>query len=226
MTFSIAAVCQRTGELGLAVTTSSVCVGARVGRIGPNCVVFSQARTDPRLHADALEAFAASNDAMAALEAMKAAATGLHWRQLGVLARTGEGVHFTGESCLPCCGGMAVNGLLALGNFLGSEEVLPSIIEGASREADPLAERLINALEAGLAAGGEMDPIQSAAVMILGADGLYNADLRVDKSAEPLSDLASLWQDWQPKAAAYRIRALSPDDALPSSEVEHGGASA
>ena len=220
MTFSIAAVCQRSGQIGYAVTTSSVCVGARCGQIGPDCVVFSQARTDPRLHANGLAAYAASNSADAALQAMKEAAVSLHWRQLGILTRSAEVAHFTGESCLPCCGGLGGAGSLALGNFLGSEDVLPAMVEGAANAAAPLAERLLAALAAGQEAGGERDPLQSAALKVLGADHLYDADLRVDKSVDPIADLAALWQDWKPKATAYRTRALAPDDAPPSSAVE------
>ncbi|MEM8840667.1 MAG: DUF1028 domain-containing protein [Pseudomonadota bacterium] len=224
MTFSIAAICDRTGQIGYAVTTSSVCVGARVGRIGPDCVVFSQARTDPRLHEIGIAAHAARPGAEAAVHAMRQAATGLHWRQLGVLSRSGDGAHYTGDSCLGFQGGMAERGCLALGNFLGSAGVLPAMIAASSPGAPPLAERLIAGLRAGQAAGGENDPLQSAALKILGSDGLYDVDLRIDKSADPIEDLDSLWRDWQPKAAAYRVRAVSPDAAPSSSQVEHHGA--
>jgi uncharacterized Ntn-hydrolase superfamily protein len=222
MTFSIGAICERTGRIGHAVTTSSVCVGARVGRIGHDCVVFSQARTDPRLHTPGLEAFARTGNVDIALQAMKDAASSPHWRQLGILARGGDAAHFTGESCLPSCGGLVGAGCLALGNFLGSDRVLPAMVDAAADDGAPLAERLIRALQAGLAAGGENDPLQSASLQVLGEDGLFEADLRVDKSVVPLDHLAELWSDWAPKAAAYRTRALTPDAAPPSSEVEHG----
>lgn len=221
MTFSIAAVCERTGHLGYAVTTSSVCVGARVGLLADNCVVFSQARTDPRLHAPGAAEFARSNSAEAAIKAMKSAGTFLHWRQLGVLSRTGESAHHTGSSCLPVSGGLAGKNCLALGNFLASEDVLPAMIDGVLADtAAPLGDRLLRALKAGADAGGENDPLQSAAIRVLGADDLIDTDIRVDKSTDPLAELHDLMQDWAPKAAAYRVRALTPDAAPPSSEVE------
>jgi len=224
MTFSIAAVCERTGQLGYAVTTSSVCVGARVGLLARDCVVFSQARTDPRLHAPGAAAFERSNSAEAAIDAMKSSGTFLHWRQLGILSRTGEAAHHTGSSCLPVSGGLRGTNSLALGNFLASEDVLPAMIGGVLSDTDlPLADRLLNALQAGADAGGENDPLQSGAIRVLGADDLVDTDIRVDKSTAPLSELRDLLRDWAPKAAAYRVRALTPDEAPPSSQVEGAG---
>jgi uncharacterized Ntn-hydrolase superfamily protein len=220
MTFALAGVCPETGQIGCAVTTSSVCVGARCGRVGPDCVVFSQARTDPRLHQVGLDAYAGAGDAQAAIAAMKAAASSPHWRQLGILDRSGAALHFTGASCLPSCGGLAGQGCLALGNYLASDEVLPALVHGFETTEGALAKRLIAGLAAGLAAGGERDPLQSAALLIYGDQTFPNADLRIDKSTSPIGDLDLLWQDWEPKADAYRVRALTPDAAPPSHEVE------
>jgi uncharacterized Ntn-hydrolase superfamily protein len=220
MTFALAGLCRESGQIGCAVTTSSVCVGARCGRVAADCVVFSQARTDPRLHQVGLDAHARTGDPAAAIEAMKAAATSLHWRQLGILDRSGTALHFTGESCLPSCGGLAGSDCLALGNYLGSDEVLPSMIQGFEITAGSLAKRLIAGLEAGLSSGSELDPLQSAALLIYSGETFAYADLRVDKSPNPIADLDLLWRDWEPKADAYVIRTLDPDSAIPSREVE------
>ena len=220
MTFAVAGVCEETGQLGCAVTTSSVCVGARCGQVGPNCVVFSQARTDPRLHRFGLEAHERSGDAAFALEAMKLAATSLHWRQLGVLDRDGYSVSYTGKSCLPSCGGLSGKNCLALGNYLASDEVLPAMTRAFEATDGPLAARLIAALDAGLEAGGERDPLLSASLKVYADLVFAYADLRIDKSTTPLSDLRLLWDDWAPKADSYVVRALDPDAAPPSSLVE------
>lgn len=220
MTFSLAGICRETGQIGCAVTTSSVCVGARCGRVGPDCVVLSQARTDPRLHQIGLDAHVRTGDPDATLAAMQAAATSLHWRQLGVLDRNGTARHFTGASCLPSCGGLAGRNCLALGNYLAGDGVLPAMVGAFETTAGPLAERLIAGLAAGLAAGGELDPLQSSALLVFGDDAFAYADLRIDKSTTPIADLELLWQDWAPKAEPYRVRALDPDSALPSREVE------
>ena len=220
MTFSLAGRCTETRQIGFAVTTSSVCVGARVGAVAEGCVVFSQARTDPRLHDVGLAAWRATRKADVALVAMQAAAKAPHWRQLGVLAATGPGVFVTGASCLPECGGLSGDNSLALGNFLGSADVLPALVETFEHTDGTLAMRLITAMLAGEAAGSERDPLQSAAIVVFGDEDLKDVDLRVDASATPLDDLAALVRDWLPKAAAYRLRALDPDNAPSSSEVE------
>lgn len=220
MTFSLAGRCRDTGQIGFAVATSSVCVGARVGAVTDGCVVFSQARTDPRLHDVGIAAWHETRDATKTLNAMHSAAVAPHWRQLGVLAQTGAGVHLTGGSCLPECGGEVGAHSLAVGNFLGSPDVLPALVDTFEATLGVLAYRLIAAMLAGEAAGSERDPLQSACVVVLGADNLRDVDLRVDASENPLSDLAVLLEDWLPKADAYRLRAVDPDAAPSSSEVE------
>lgn len=222
MTYSLAGRDPATGEIGFAVTTSSVCVGARVGAITDGCVVFSQARTDPRLHRVGLNAFDATQDPSQALGAMKEAATAPHWRQLGVLAATGPGLHHTGASCMDVAGGSTGPDCLAIGNFLGSKQVLPEMVRAFEGTSGPLSLRLMAGMLAGEAAGSERDPLQSAAIVVLGAQSLKDVDLRIDASTTPLQELETLLQAWLPKADAYRLRALDPDAAPPSSEIEHG----
>lgn len=220
MTFSLAGRCTQTGRIGFAVATSSVCVGARVGAIADGCVVFSQARTDPRLHAVGITAWQRTQDAAKTLDAMREAATSPHWRQLGILTAEGTPLHHTGASCLDHCGGLEGANSLALGNFLGSADVLPEMIRAFEQASGSLEDRLQAGMLAGEAAGSEREPLQSAALKVLGAEGLMDADLRVDFSTDPLKDLGILWTDWAPKAAAYRLRAIDPDSAPSSAEVE------
>lgn len=221
MTYSLAGRDPETGEIGYAVTTSSVCVGARVGAVGEGCVIFSQARTDPRLHQVGLETWKETASVEATLTAMHSAATAPHWRQLGVLPMLGDPLHHTGESCLGVAGGLPGTDCLALGNFLGSDEVLPEMVRVFETTAGSLAIRLIAAMQAGEAAGSERDPLQSAAIVVLGTERLKDVDLRVDSSSSPLQDLSDLLIAWLPKASAYRLRALDPDAAPPSSEIEN-----
>jgi uncharacterized Ntn-hydrolase superfamily protein len=220
MTFSLAGRCTETGRIGFAVATSSVCVGARVGAIVDGCVVFSQARTDPRLHAVGIAAWQKSKDAAETLAAMRAAATAPHWRQLGILTSKGAPLHYTGASCLDHCGGFEGANSLSFGNFLGSADVLPEMVRAFEEATGPLEERLQTGMLAGEAAGSEREPLQSAALKVLGDEGLMDADIRVDFSTDPLKDLGVLWRDWAPKAAAYRLRAVDPDAAPSSAEVE------
>jgi len=221
MTYSLAGRDRETGDIGFAVTTSSVCVGARVGAVTDGCVVFSQARTDPRLHTVGMRKWAETQDAEQTLTAMKDAAVALHWRQLGVLPMTGPARHFTGSSCMESSGGLAGQDCLALGNFLGTDEVLPAMVQGFEGASGHLAVRLMAGMRAGEAAGSERDPLQSATVVVLGADSLKDADLRIDSSTTPLQDLTELLTAWLPKAPAYRVRATDPDSAESSSIIEH-----
>ncbi|QYX56177.1 DUF1028 domain-containing protein [Roseovarius sp. SCSIO 43702] len=221
MTFSLAGRCLETGRLGYVVATSSVCVGARVGAISRDCVVFSQARTDPRLHQIGIKGFDASGgNPDAALRAMRDAAVAPHWRQLGVLPRNGDPAHHTGSSCLDHCGAAVGKDALALGNFLGSATVLPAMIDAFTAANGDLAERLLAGIRAGEAAGSEREPLQSASLVVMGADELCDVDLRIDRSEDPIMEMGELLADWLPKAPAYRIRALDPDNAPSSAEVE------
>lgn len=220
MTYSLAGRCPETGRIGFAVTTSSVAVGARVGAVLPGCVVFSQARTDPRLHRVGLRAFENGADAAGVLEAMQGAAHAPHWRQLGVLTMEGEALHHTGNSCLDHTGGLAGTDCLAIGNFLGSAEVLPEMVRGFETATGTLEQRLLAGMLAGEAAGSERDPLQSASLVVMDPDELKDTDLRIDDSKTPLQDLAALYAAWAPKADAYKLRAIDPDSAPSSSVVE------
>ncbi len=222
MTFSLAGRCPDTGQLGYIVATSSVCVGARVGAIAPGVVIFSQARTDPRLNAIGLAAWhQAPGDAEGALKAMREASVALHWRQLGVFPMHGAPAHHTGTSCLGHCGAQVGAHSLALGNFLGTERVMPAMIFSFESGSGPLSSRLLTAIRAGEAAGSEREPLQSASLVVLGRDELKEVDLRVDLAADPLARMGDLLEDWLPKAGAYRIRAIDPDNAPSSTEVEN-----
>lgn len=220
MTYSLGGRCPQTGRIGFAVATSSVCVGARVGAVTEGCVVFSQARTDPRLHAVGLDAWRATRSAEITLGKMRQTATAQHWRQLGVLPMHGQAVHHTGSSCLDHCGGVVGSDCLALGNFLGGADVLAEMVRGFEEASGSLAEKLLAGMLAGQAAGSEREPLQSAALAVLGDAGLMDADLRIDISSDPLGELCALWRDWAPKAPAYRLRAMDPDSAQSSVEVE------
>ena len=220
MTYSLAGRCPETDRIGFAVATSSVAVGARVGAVLPGCVVFSQARTDPRLHRVGLRAFEVGADAAGVLEAMRTAAHAPHWRQLGVLTMQGDGVHHTGTSCLEHADGLTGTDCLAIGNFLGSAEVLPEMVRGFEEGSGTLEQRLLAGMLAGEAAGSERDPLQSAFLVVMGPDELKDTDLRIDDSRTPLQDVAALYADWAPKSEAYRLRAVDPDSAPSSSVIE------
>ncbi len=216
MTFSIAGLCPRTGEIGLALTTSSMAAGARAMMLSPGRgAVFAQARSDPRLAAIGHAALKAGHTAPQALASMLAGNPLAEWRQLGVLDRSGAAAHATGARCLPPSGGLAAPGALSLGNGLANDAVVPAILQGfLGNPALPLAERLIAALEAGLRAGGEPHPLRSAALQV-GRPGIPFAviDLRIDLADDPLGALRHHWAMYQPLTEPYLARAIDPEHA-------------
>ena len=222
MTFSIGGICEKTGQVGCAVATSSMAVGARVGRVlERRGVVFSQARTDPRLHQVGLAALQVGASADSVLDHMVAAATQPQWRQLGVVTSQGGVAHHTGASCLPYAGGLAGNHCLALGNFLAGESVVGAMASRFEETlSSPLADRLVSALQAGQHAGGELDPLRSASLLVFSKESFAWADLRCDDDAEPITRVSDLWDEFRDKADAYAQRALDPGNAPDSRDIE------
>lgn len=216
MTFSIAGLCARTGELGLALTTSSMAAGARAMFLSPgHGAVFAQARSDPRLGALGCARLASGLDAKATLADMLASTDEAEWRQLGVLDAAGRVAHVTGARCVDSKGAAAGHGALALGNGLASDDVVPAALRGFLADPSlPLVERLIFALECGLEAGGEPYPLRSAAVQV-GRPGIPFAviDLRVDLADRPLAALRRHWRSYAPLLDGYLARALNPAHA-------------
>jgi uncharacterized Ntn-hydrolase superfamily protein len=222
MTFSIAGLCPRTGEIGLALTTSSMAVGARTLRLVPGRgAVFAQARSDPRLAARAAASLEAGRTAHEALDELLATPD-IAWRQLAVLDLAGDAAHFTGDGCMPAKGAVDAPGAVALGNALASDAVVPTILRGFFADpAAPLGERLLQALEHGLVAGGEPYPLRSAALQ-LGRPGIPFAvvDLRVDLHNAPLAALRHLWVNYTPLLEGYLTRAIHPANAPPAASFE------
>jgi uncharacterized Ntn-hydrolase superfamily protein len=216
MTFSVAGLCPRTGEIGLALTTSSMAAGARAMFLAPgHGAVFAQARSDPALGALGRARLEAGRSADGTLADLLAATPYAAWRQLGVLDAKGGAAHHTGEHCVTAKGALTAPGALALGNGLANDEVVPAILRGFGANPDlPLVERLIAALDAGLDAGGEPYPLRSAAVQVSRPGIPFPViDLRVDLADRPLADLRRYWANYAPLLEGYLARATDPANA-------------
>jgi uncharacterized Ntn-hydrolase superfamily protein len=223
MTFSIAGFCRRTREFGCAVATSSMAVGGRVAFIAPGAgVVLSQARSDPRLGILGLKRLEAGGSARETLADMIASTPQSAWRQLGVVDLEGRIAEFTGAQCAPAKGACVGQGVLAIGNGLANDAVVAAMLKGfEAAPGKPLTDRLLMALEYGLDAGGEADPLRSAAIKV----GRPNVpfppiDLRVDDSEMPITDLRRLWTLWAPMVDGYVERCLDPASAPLAAEIE------
>ena len=215
MTFSLIGRCARTGQFGAAVTTSSIAVGSRVPFCAPGVgAVLTQHRTDPRLGPRGLALLRSGCSAEQALAALVASTPDHQWRQLAVLDAAGRTAHFHGARVKPSL--EAAHGLdvLALGNILANDSV-PAAMRDAflTAEAEPLAERLMRGLEAGLAAGGEPQPVVSAVLLVVEREDFPLVDLRVDLHPTAVAELRRVWDAYRPSVEEFVVRAVNPDAA-------------
>lgn len=191
MTFSIVARCVRSGELGVAVATAVPAVGAMCPYLAAGVGAAStQSWVNPYLAIDALAAMQQGTAADSALAAVLAADVESAGRQIGLIGTRGPGTAFTGAACTPWCGQRTGADFAIQGNMLAGEAVLAGM--QAAYEADPaadLAERLMAALEAGDAAGGDFRGRQSAALRIVSTEAYAALDLRVDEHPQPVAEL-------------------------------------
>ncbi|MDO9713334.1 DUF1028 domain-containing protein [Paracraurococcus lichenis] len=215
MTFSLIARCPRTGQIGAAVTTSSIAVGSRCAFAAPGIgAVLTQHRTDPRLGPRGLDLLRSGCSAAETVAALVASTPEERWRQLAVLDAAGRTAHHHGARVKPERGAAHGPGVVAVGNILASAAVPEAMVAGfLAAEAAPLAERLLRALEAGEAAGGEHGEVTSASLLVMWREAFPYVDLRVDKAAAPLTGLRALWEEYAPLADGFVQRALAPDDA-------------
>ena len=216
MTFSITGHCARTDMFGVAITTSSICVGSRCphARAGVGAVA-TQNITDPTLAERVFERLAAGDTAPEAVAAVMDGRANADYRQLAVVDRAGRTGHFTGAHILGTNQVVEGDHCLAAGNLLSSVEVPAAMLAGF--EADPdahLAERLLAGLESGLAAGGEEGPVHSAALLVHHQQPFALVDLRCDwDDDDPVAVLRRLWTDYEPQMLPYLDRAVDPSAA-------------
>ncbi|MCW3479422.1 DUF1028 domain-containing protein [Neisseriaceae bacterium JH1-16] len=214
MTFSIIARCPSTGMLGAAITSSSIAVAARCPWVKAGVgVVATQNVTLPSLGPEILDLIERGHVAEEAMTAALQRNGFNQYRQVAVVDAAGRAAVFTGDQALGTHHAVVGNGCVAAGNLLSSRHVVEAVV--ASFESQPpevhLAERLLAALEAGLAAGGEAGPVHSAGLLV--ADDLRwpLVDLRVDwDETDPIAGLRRLWQAYQPQMNDYVTRALNP----------------
>src|SRR5918995_1169044 len=216
MTFSIVGRCSRTGMFGVAITTSSICVGARCphARAGAGAVA-TQNVTDPSFGPRILDLLAAGHDADDALARATQGRPHLDYRQILVIDKSGTTASFTGSRILGTHAVAAEPDCIAAGNLLRSVEVPGTMTDAfAANAREHLAERLLRSLEAGLAAGGEAGPVHSSALLVVDKQPFPLVDLRCDwDDHDPVVALRRLWSDYAPQMQAYLIRALDPPSA-------------
>ena len=220
MTFTILGRCPRTDQLGAAVTTSDLAVGARVLHAEAGlAVAVTQHRTDPRLGPALLAGLREGLSVAQAVGHVAGATEHRDWRQLGALDAGGEVAAYSGERVWPLCAELPGVDCLVLGNMLSNDRVAPAMVAAFQAPAPELADRLLAALLAGQAAGGETGALRSAALLVVEREEFALIDLRVDDDPDPLASLASLWTAYRPLTREFVARALDPDDVHRSSST-------
>lgn len=197
-TFSIVAADPEAGEVGVAVASRFFAVGSVVpwARAGVGAVA-TQSNANTTFGPRGLELLERGASARETLDVLLRADDGRDGRQVGVVAADGASATHTGPRCTAWAGGRAGPGYAVQGNILAGEAVVAALEKRfLETKGRPLAERLLEALLAGDAAGGDARGRQSAAVLVARARGGYNGftdravDVRVDDHPDPMAEIA------------------------------------
>jgi len=215
MTFSLVARCAETGMFGIAISSSSPAVAARCSfaRAGVGAVA-TQNITDPALGPLTLDLMAKGLSAPDALQRVVAQSRFIEYRQLlAVDAAGGTAIH-SGPNALGIWTQAQGENVASGGNLLANASVPQALVDGFQAARGPLGDRLIAAMRAGLAAGGEAGPIHSAGLKIVDKLDWPVADLRCDWTQDcPIENIATAWDIYKPQLEAYVQRAHDPRKA-------------
>ena len=201
-TYSIVAIDQETGEMGVAVQSHWFSVGQLVvwGEAGVG-VVATQSFVDPNYGPEGLRRMAEGQSPEDALQAMLAADEGAAVRQVAFLNAEGQVAAHTGSSCIAAAGHQIGEDYSVQANLMTDDAVWPAMAEAFEQNKElPLAERLIATLEAAQAAGGDIRGKQSAAILIVAPQSSGKVwedrliDLRVEDHPTPVAELKRLVQ--------------------------------
>ncbi|HEY7281628.1 MAG TPA: DUF1028 domain-containing protein [Actinomycetota bacterium] len=201
-TFSIVAVDPEAGEAGVAVQSKFLAAGAVVpwarGGVG---AIATQAHAEVTFGVRGLDLLAGGLDPQAVLDRLLADDDRREHRQVGIVDMAGRSVSFTGSECYEWAGGQTGEGFCCQGNILAGPDVVAGMGEAYRRttaDGAPLADRLIEALRAGQAAGGDRRGQEAAGLVVVKPGGGYGGthdrwiDLRVDHHDRPIEELAAL----------------------------------
>ncbi|WP_029587144.1 DUF1028 domain-containing protein [Bradyrhizobium sp. URHD0069] len=196
MTWSIIARDDSTGQFGIAVATRFFAAGAHVPHIAAGMgAIATQALVNPYYGIDGVRLLREGRSAHDVVETVIAADPGRKARQLHIMDASGGIASHTGRECIEWCGHIEGSGFSIAGNMLAGARVLDDTAKAyVANEKLPFARRLIAAMRAGEAAGGDKRGKQSAALLIYGDEEWAALDLRVDDHNDPLTELERLEQ--------------------------------
>ena len=201
MTFSLVARCARTGQFGIAAVTAVPAVGKLLTHAAAGVgAVATQARVNPYLGIDGLNLLRQGLSAEAVHDALLTTDPAIRFRQFAVIDRQGRTAAFTGDACLDWCGSLQRDGFSVQGNRLAGPQVLSRAadrFEALAHEA--LADRLLEALAEGVAAGGDAKGEVSATIYVMDTEDYPLWDIRVDHHPEPIAELRRLHEVFREK---------------------------
>lgn len=212
MTFSIIARCEKTGQFGAAISSSSPavasrCIRARAG-IG---IAASQNVTDPALGNVLLDLIKYGLTPEQAIFELKKSTEFINYRQLMVIDGKNPPAIYSGDHALGTVGSARGTHAISAGNMLATDKVPQTMIDAFEKTTGSLAERLMQALIAGQRAGGEAGPVHSAGILVVDKVDWPVVDLRVDWIDEdPIGELYKTWKVYEPQVESYVQRALTP----------------
>ena len=215
MTFSLVARCEETGMFGMAIASSSPAVAARCAyaRAGVGAVA-SQNVTDPTLGPLALDLMQGGMSAAEAIAGVRDLGKFIEYRQVLAVDRQGRTAIHSGPKSLGIWTQAEAPNVASGGNLLANERVPQAIVDGYRAATGHIGDRLIAAMRAGLAAGGEAGPVHSAGLLIVDKVSWPVAELRCDWAEDcPIENIATAWGVYKPQLDAYIQRALDPREA-------------
>lgn len=212
MTFSLIAKDPKTGMFGIAITTSAVAVGNRCPwvRAGVGAVT-SQHRSDTRAGPIGLDLLSQGCSAQEVVNILANSNDFPEERQFAAVDREGRVAFFNGPEIECINAGYAGDHCVATGNFIANTGVPEAMVK--EYEASPhlsFPERLLAAVDAGLAAGGEDKPVMSSALLIADKQSWPLVDLRVDWAENPLTELRRLWDFYEPHQERFVKQVIAP----------------
>ncbi len=219
-TFSIVAADTADGEWGIAVASRFLAVGAVVpyAEAGAGALA-TQAIADPAYGPQAMKLLAEGRSADEVIRKLVDGDPDRDIRQIGIVDSRGETATFTGRRCEGWAGGVSGPGYVIQGNDLVSDDVVYTMARAFERTEGSLAERLLAALAAGDAAGGDRRGKQAAALLVVRAHGGYlgandrYVDLRVDDAPDPVPELQRLY-DLHARTFLPAVHTRLGDEAL------------
>jgi uncharacterized Ntn-hydrolase superfamily protein len=214
MTWSIIARDPASGAFGVAIATRFFAVGALCPHAASGVGALStQALVNPHYGKQGLDLLRSGVAAPEVVRRLTGPDEGREHRQLHVIDTAGRIGQFTGRQCVEWAGAVAGDGFSVAGNMLANESVIHETARAFRGTKALFAERLIAALQAGEAAGGDKRGKQSAALIVFSREDYPDLDLRVDDHAEPLAELKRLCEKAHERFIPYL--SCSPSKARP-----------